>query len=91
MDGHPDKLRYFFNEAWLVYTGHNVDQEMGNGWVAGVHPDDMAKYMEIHDNAFNSRKNTSWNTASKGMTENIGGYLPGVCLGSMPKGFSKVL
>ena len=25
----------------------------------------------------NSRKNTSWNTASKGMTENIGGYLPG--------------
>lgn len=52
----PDKLRYFFNKAWLVYTGHNVDQEMGNGWVAGVHPDDMAKYMEIHDNAFEQQK-----------------------------------
>lgn len=33
----------FFNRAWLDFTGKTLEQELGRGWLASVHPDDISR------------------------------------------------
>ncbi len=54
-----DKLCYYFNSVWLEFTGHALEQEIGNGWLEGVHPDDFKHCMDTYVGAFDRRENFS--------------------------------
>jgi PAS domain S-box-containing protein len=51
----PDKLCTFFNQGWLDFTGRSVEQELGEGWASGVHPDDLDRCLRTYSAAFDSR------------------------------------
>jgi len=51
-----DKLCTFFNKTWLEFTGRSLEQEMGNGWVEGVHTDDLQMCFKTYTEAFDARK-----------------------------------
>jgi PAS domain S-box-containing protein len=45
----------FFNRAWLEFRGRSLDAELGNGWTAGLHPDDRDLCVETYLKAFSAR------------------------------------
>jgi PAS domain S-box-containing protein len=51
-----DKLCYFFNKPWLEFTGRSFEDEYGNGWAKGVHPDDVHGRLGVFNQSFNLRK-----------------------------------
>ena len=51
-----DKLCTYFNQGWLEFTGRSLEAELGNGWVEGVHADDVEKCMDTYTKAFDRRE-----------------------------------
>lgn len=51
-----DKLCDYFNKTWLEFTGRTYEQEFGNGWAEGVHPDDFDFCVQTYVTAFDKRE-----------------------------------
>ena len=52
----PDAQWTFFNASWLRFTGRGMAQELGTGWLEGVHPDDRQRCMGTYLAAFFARR-----------------------------------
>jgi PAS domain S-box-containing protein len=45
----------YFNSPWLIFTGRTLAEELNDGWLEEIHPDDRSYRKQTFDNAFNSR------------------------------------
>ncbi|HEY3371628.1 MAG TPA: PAS domain S-box protein [Prolixibacteraceae bacterium] len=54
-----DKKCNYFNQPWLYFTGRSLVQELNDGWVEGVHPEDVIDCFETHSTAFDKRERFS--------------------------------
>jgi PAS domain S-box-containing protein len=52
----PGREFNFVNKGWLQFTGRKGEQEAGNGWQEGVHPDDLPGLQQLFTDAYNARK-----------------------------------
>jgi PAS domain S-box-containing protein len=49
-------LRIWFNQPWINFTGRTLKEESGNGWIAGIHPDDLERCLSICNRSFEARQ-----------------------------------
>jgi PAS domain S-box-containing protein len=46
---------FYFNHEWLDYRGRAAEQEFGNGWAEGVHPEDLERCVQHYVGSFEKR------------------------------------
>ncbi len=51
-----ENRRDWLNGAWLAFTGRAMEQELGEGWIAGVHVEDRERYIGERLRAFRKRE-----------------------------------
>jgi PAS domain S-box-containing protein len=51
-----DGMCTFFNRAWLEFRGRRLEDELGNRWLEGVHPEDRDLCLETYLKCFSTRQ-----------------------------------
>ena len=51
-----DRRYVYVNRAWLAFTGRTLDDELGDGWTASIHPEDFATRQSAFAEAFDARR-----------------------------------
>jgi PAS domain S-box-containing protein len=51
----PDGRCTYVNRAWLTFRGRKLEEEIGNGWTEGLHPDDLDLCIETYLKSFSAR------------------------------------
>ena len=52
----PDMSCEYVSPAWLEFTGVTEEQALGDGWSRGVHPEDLARWLDTCLRAFDARE-----------------------------------
>ena len=48
--------RTYFNAQWLSFRGRSIEQELGDGWVEGIHPENRERSLGIYFDAVRRRE-----------------------------------
>jgi two-component system, chemotaxis family, CheB/CheR fusion protein len=51
-----DKQCNWVNRGWLEFTGRVLDDVLGTGWTANVHPEDLPEFTRDYEAAFDARR-----------------------------------
>ncbi|GIL17029.1 MAG: hypothetical protein BroJett040_07800 [Oligoflexia bacterium] len=52
----PENYMTWFNKVWLDFTGRRISQELKEGWLEGVHPEDRELCRQVHRQCFSDQK-----------------------------------
>jgi PAS domain S-box-containing protein len=52
----PDTRCEYLNKPWLDFTGRPLEEQLGSGWLEGVHPDDRVHAMSVSAAAVDARR-----------------------------------
>jgi PAS domain S-box-containing protein len=52
----PDMSCEYVSAQWLEFTGYSQEQALGDGWSRGVHPEDLARWLDASLRAFDARE-----------------------------------
>ncbi len=50
-----DRQRTFLSAGWLTLTGKSIEDQLGDGWTRGVHPNDLALHLQTCQTAIDAR------------------------------------
>ncbi|HEX8038355.1 MAG TPA: CheR family methyltransferase [Chryseosolibacter sp.] len=52
----PDQKITFLNKTWLSYTGKKPEEELGEGWLADIHPEDKNLFLDVYQRSFRDHR-----------------------------------
>src|ERR1044072_953710 len=51
-----DKAYTYVSKSWIDFKGSTLEKELGNGWLEGIHPDDVEHCREAFSGSVDSRR-----------------------------------